>query len=46
MITVAREIHYIVGGEKKFTRDDLEDTLCRCDKDLFVQFRDKKITFD
>lgn len=33
-------------GLKAFNRLDLEDMLSKCDKDLFVNFRDKEITFD
>lgn len=42
---IARELQFIHGFEK-FSREDLEDILRQCDKDLFVNFRDQKISFD
>ncbi|CDW81992.1 UNKNOWN [Stylonychia lemnae] len=45
MIPIARELQALHGYDK-FTRQDLEDTIMQSDKDLFVQFRDKFISFD
>ena len=42
---IARELQ-LIHGYDKFTRFDLEEVLIRSDKDLFVKFRDKLITFD
>ena len=45
MIPIARELQ-VIHGYDKFTRYDLEDVLVKSDKDLFVKFREKQITFD
>eukprot|EP00347_Sterkiella_histriomuscorum_P017404 403349507 len=45
MLPIARELKS-VHGDGKFDRQDLDDVLKQSDKDLFVQFRDKHITFD
>ena len=45
MVPIARELQAI-HGNGKFTRDDLEDTLAHSDKDLFINFRHKRLTFD
>lgn len=45
MSKVARELQDIHGFHA-FDRNDLEQTLVKSDKDLFISFRDKKITYD
>lgn len=45
MSQVAWELQDIHGFQA-FNRIDLEETLIKSDKDLFVAFRDKKITYD
>jgi hypothetical protein len=42
---VARDLQFIHGFDR-FTREELEDVLKDSDKDLFLQFRDKAITYD
>ncbi len=45
MTPVARDLQFIHGFDK-FTREELEDVLNDSDKDLFISFRDKKISYD
>ena len=45
MTPVARDLQFIHGFDR-FTREELEDVLKDSDKDLFLQFRDKAITYD
>ncbi|TNV85275.1 hypothetical protein FGO68_gene4245 [Halteria grandinella] len=42
---IARELQFIHGFDK-FSREELEDALSQCDKDLFLQLRDKVISYD
>ena len=42
---LARELQYR-HGFVHFTREELEDTMKTCFKDLYLQFRDTKITYD
>jgi hypothetical protein len=45
MTPVSRDLQFIHGFHK-FSREEIEDTLKDTDKDLFINFRDKKITYD
>lgn len=45
MTPVARDLQFIHGFDK-FTREELEDILNDSDKDLFLNFRDKVISYD
>ncbi len=42
---VSRDLQFI-HGFYQFSREEIEDTLQSSDKDLYLQFRDKKITYD
>ena len=42
---LARELQFR-HGFILFTREELEDTLKTCFKDLYLQFRDAKISYD
>lgn len=50
---IAKELQYThgewidgTGAKVKAQLDDMEDTLFRCQKDQFLDFRERKITFD